>query len=292
MGWTGNPDVLFHNMRRYVHNMDVSGEIGRSKMAGFGTYSGRSTGQALESLRECLRLNGPPENSLGALREDLALTQTALASMSGVAQGYISEIESGKKRLSRKAAGKLAPVLGVGAGPLLASVRLDALKGLIQDGRGRQASRREPRWAPSSRPSGRSWPRSRGRGREWAPRRAARAAGPGQVPARDLESVRCGGAGGSIEDIGARQKRRREQRMSLMAAIRRAHAAKLRGGPDGKDGLMIAALLPSVEELADKVMDLDSEATEAEALEFAHHAREAALEVLEAILTDSKEEYE
>lgn len=99
-------------------------------------YSGRSAGQALESLRECLKQNAPPENTLGALREDLALTQATLASMSGVSQGYISEVESGKKRLSGKAAGRLAPVLGVDAGPMLAGVRLGALKGLIEDGRG------------------------------------------------------------------------------------------------------------------------------------------------------------
>ena len=73
--------------------------------------------------------------------------------------------------------------------------------------------------------------------------------------------------------------------MTLLNQIRRAHAAKLRGGPDGPTGLVIAALLPTVEELADKVMDIDPEATEAEAQEFAHHAREAALEVLERELT-------
>ncbi len=105
-------------------------------MAGFGAYSGRTTGQALESLRECLHVNGPPENLLGALREDLALTQSHLASMSGVSQGFVSDVESGRKRLSRKSAGKLAPVLGVEAGPLLAAVRMGGLKSLIEDGRG------------------------------------------------------------------------------------------------------------------------------------------------------------
>jgi transcriptional regulator with XRE-family HTH domain len=105
-------------------------------MAGFGAYSGRTTGQALESLRECLHVNGPPENLLGALREDLALTQSHLASMSGVSQGFISEVEAGKKRLSRKSADRLAKVLGVEAGPLLAAVRMGSLKTLIEDGRG------------------------------------------------------------------------------------------------------------------------------------------------------------
>ena len=65
--------------------------------------------------------------------------------------------------------------------------------------------------------------------------------------------------------------------MTLMDQIRRAQAAK--------DELLIAALLPTVEELADKTMEIDPEATEAEALEFGAHAREAALEVLEQHLT-------
>lgn len=63
----------------------------------------------------------------------------------------------------------------------------------------------------------------------------------------------------------------------LLEQIGRAQAAK--------DGLLIAALLPSVEEIADKVREIDPGATEAEALEFGWHARKATLEVVEGLMT-------
>ncbi|MDQ3316341.1 MAG: hypothetical protein M3522_03290 [Actinomycetota bacterium] len=67
---------------------------------------------------------------------------------------------------------------------------------------------------------------------------------------------------------------------TLMDQIKRAQAAK--------DGLLLAALLPSAEELADRVMTIDPEASEAEALAFGAHAREATLEVLrEHLLEDA-----
>lgn len=57
-----------------------------------------------------------------------------MASMSQVSQGYISEVESGKKRLSPAAAEKIAPVLGLEPGKLLTGVRTGALKGILEDG--------------------------------------------------------------------------------------------------------------------------------------------------------------
>lgn len=65
---------------------------------------------------------------------------------------------------------------------------------------------------------------------------------------------------------------------TLMDAIRRAHAAKTRGGPNGPDGLAIAAMLPSVEELADRVAERDPGLSPADALGEGAAAREAALE--------------
>ena len=62
-------------------------------MGEFGRYSGQSAGRALESLREMLATSGPAENQLGAMRRERALTQAALASRSGVSQGYVSEVE-------------------------------------------------------------------------------------------------------------------------------------------------------------------------------------------------------
>ena len=62
--------------------------------------------------------------------------------------------------------------------------------------------------------------------------------------------------------------------------------AKMRGGPDGPTGLMIAAALPSCEGLADRFRRHDPTLTEAEALEEDAAAREAALDVLEKVLTE------
>ena len=78
--------------------------------------------------------------------------------------------------------------------------------------------------------------------------------------------------------------------MTLLDQIRRAADAKRPGGLGLRGRLALSTALPSTEELADKVREIDPEATEAEALEFAHHAREAALNVLEMLLTDVKEE--
>lgn len=102
-----------------------------------GTYTGRSTGRALESLKECLSLNGPEENHLATLRAEHGLTQAALASKAGVAQGYISEVEAGKKRLSAPAAEKVGRTLGVEPGVLLMSVRMGALMTALETGEAR-----------------------------------------------------------------------------------------------------------------------------------------------------------
>ena len=74
--------------------------------------------------------------------------------------------------------------------------------------------------------------------------------------------------------------------MTLMDAIKRAHAAKTRGGPDVRTGLVLAAVLPSAEELGDTARRVDPSLSPGEALEFGFQAREAALEVMEDLLTD------
>lgn len=77
--------------------------------------------------------------------------------------------------------------------------------------------------------------------------------------------------------------------MSLLDDIARARAAMRSGGPDEPTGLALAAMLPSVEELADKIMVLDPDMDEAEALELGLVAREAALNALEEVLITRKE---
>jgi transcriptional regulator with XRE-family HTH domain len=106
-------------------------------MSMFGTYKVQGTGQALQSLRECLAWNGPPENPLGELRSERGLSQVKLASKAGISQSYVSEIESGTKRLSAPAAEKVAAALGVEAGVLLMSVRMGSLKTALQTGESR-----------------------------------------------------------------------------------------------------------------------------------------------------------
>lgn len=78
--------------------------------------------------------------------------------------------------------------------------------------------------------------------------------------------------------------------MTLLDQIRRAHEAKKRGGPDGPTGLALAALLPSAEEIADRLLEGDRDLTHAEALEEGFAAREAALEVMQELLTNTAEE--
>lgn len=112
-------------------------------MGAFGPYTGRSTGRALEALRECLEYNGPPENYVGGLRNGRGLTQSKLASVSKVSQGYISEVESGSKRLSAPAAEKIGRALGVDVGVLLTFTRLGALKTALETGESRGPLTRE-----------------------------------------------------------------------------------------------------------------------------------------------------
>ncbi len=65
------------------------------------------------------------------------MSQAALASKSGLSQSYVSEIESGTKRLSAPAAEKVAAALGVEAGVLLMSVRMGSLKTALETGESR-----------------------------------------------------------------------------------------------------------------------------------------------------------
>lgn len=78
--------------------------------------------------------------------------------------------------------------------------------------------------------------------------------------------------------------------MSLMTAIRRAHAGELRGGPDGPAGLAMAARLPATEEIVDRIMELDLDTDEATALEMGALVCETMLDVLEEELTGSAAE--
>ena len=75
--------------------------------------------------------------------------------------------------------------------------------------------------------------------------------------------------------------------MTLMDAIARAHRAKKRVGPDGPTGLAIAARLPSLEERADAIVELDRDVSEAQALEVASVGRRVMLDTLEELLTEA-----
>ncbi len=74
--------------------------------------------------------------------------------------------------------------------------------------------------------------------------------------------------------------------MSLMDQPRRTHRAKLRMGPDGKDGLAIATFLWSVEGLGDAACRVDWCLSSGEALEVGHTAREVNVDPL-ALYTKS-----
>jgi hypothetical protein len=76
---------------------------------------------------------------------------------------------------------------------------------------------------------------------------------------------------------------------NLMAAIRRAQAAKRRGGPDGPTGLAIAARLPAVREIANRIVELDPGTDEATALEIGALVRGIMLDALEEELTEGNE---
>ena len=82
-----------------------------------------------------------------------------------------------------------------------------------------------------------------------------------------------------------RAEYRTGNRRGLLDDIKRARDAMHRGGPDGETGLVIASLIPSAWELADKIIERDPDTTEAEALEMGAVAREAILDTLERELT-------
>jgi len=66
-------------------------------------------------------------NKLKILREKRHLTQSQLAQKSGVSQGYISELENGKKQNpSAKKLKKLSKVLGIALADLLDDDSLSA----------------------------------------------------------------------------------------------------------------------------------------------------------------------
>lgn len=76
---------------------------------------------------------GAPESALKAIREAAGKHQLTLASETGVSQGFISELESGRKPLTSATAAKLARGLGVApeeleAAEAIASLHRAALK--------------------------------------------------------------------------------------------------------------------------------------------------------------------
>ncbi len=93
--------------------------------------------QKLAELLEAVELPpGTPESALKTMREQTGKHQLRLANEAGVSQGYLSEVESGKKPLTPAVAEKVAPVLGVTAAELEAAEQMSllhrmALKGAV-----------------------------------------------------------------------------------------------------------------------------------------------------------------
>ena len=63
------------------------------------------------------------ENMLKLIREWRGLTQKGLAEKAGVAKLYVSQLETGHRRMGAMAAKKLAPALGVSVDTLLESAQ-------------------------------------------------------------------------------------------------------------------------------------------------------------------------
>jgi DNA-binding XRE family transcriptional regulator len=59
------------------------------------------------------------ESLLKALREWRGLSQKALATKAGVAMLYVSQLETGRRKIGVRAAKKLAPALGIGVETML-----------------------------------------------------------------------------------------------------------------------------------------------------------------------------
>ncbi len=70
---------------------------------------------------------GAPESALKAIREAAGKHQLTLANETGVSQGFISELESGRKPLTSATAAKLAPGLGVAPEELEAAETITSL---------------------------------------------------------------------------------------------------------------------------------------------------------------------
>lgn len=74
--------------------------------------------------------------------------------------------------------------------------------------------------------------------------------------------------------------------MILKEAVARSAFAVLDGGMDGHDSLVVAALVPSIEEIADKILaEHGGDVEEGEALAIGFAIREALLEQLEKQLS-------
>ena len=76
----------------------------------------------------------------------------------------------------------------------------------------------------------------------------------------------------------------------MMDRLVRHAEAKEAGGPGLHDGLVLACLVLSIEELADRITERGLEDTEAEALEAACEFREAFLATLAEILTNEEDD--
>lgn len=76
-----------------------------------------------------------PVSAVKTLREGQGRHQMDVARISGVSQGYISEVESGKKSLSPEMAAKLGPALGVTADQLQVAEQVGTLQRLAVKGK-------------------------------------------------------------------------------------------------------------------------------------------------------------
>lgn len=124
----------------------------------------------------------------------------------------------------------------------------------------------------------------------------ARAAGVGPVPAALYDPSHTAPLvilnADDVSDIADRLRSMPTDEGSdhgLLSQIRREHHAKLRGVPDGSTGHPIAARLSRLEELVDIVMELDPDASKAEALRIASVGREAMLDTLGELIADAED---
>lgn len=94
----------------------------------FGPYDDPQGSSALERLRAFLA--GVPENAVKDLRGERR--QVQIAAKSGLTQGQLSELETGRRRLTADLARRLAPALGTTPQELEAKQALAELRGTLK----------------------------------------------------------------------------------------------------------------------------------------------------------------